>query len=373
MKCKVSIITVVRNGANTIEQTIKSVLKQTYKNIEYIVIDGASTDGTKKIIEKYYDSIAVYISEEDAGLYYAMNKGIRIATGEIVGIINSDDWYSIDAVETAVKCIEQNDVDVLYGKIVRIAKDGKEKMIYPYPLENMWYQMAPPHPSVFIRKSTYDKFGAFDVNYKIAADYELMLRLYCNNVKFRYVDKIMAYFRAGGLSMQRHMEVFNEGYRISMAYLDKCPCKDVVQPKIEAIYSWACFGERISNVKGALYELVCRYFNLEINQLVIFGSGVWGERCSKSLVDSGTEVVCFVDNDSSKWGTKFCGVEVVSADRLKGTEAYVLIASELFGQEMKEQLNSMSNKRLRCVTLDELMELWINDSSLEKSRHVYDR
>lgn len=127
LSCKVSIITVVYNGAGTIEQTIKSVLGQTYKNIEYIIIDGASTDGTQQIVEKYVDKIAYYVSEKDEGLYYAMNKGIGKATGEIIGIINSDDWYDINAVKNIVGLFSKKDAEVVYGNTIVVAEDGTEK------------------------------------------------------------------------------------------------------------------------------------------------------------------------------------------------------------------------------------------------------
>ena len=126
---KVSIITVSFNSVKTIEQTIKSVINQTYKSIEYIIIDGASTDGTQQVIEKYKDRISFYVSEKDDGLYYAMNKGIEHASGDIVGIINSDDWYVEDAVENMVVCMLETDADLAYGKVVNINTDGREETI----------------------------------------------------------------------------------------------------------------------------------------------------------------------------------------------------------------------------------------------------
>ena len=127
---KVSIITVVYNGAKTIEQTIQSVLNQTYENIEYIVIDGASNDGTQALVEKYVDNISYYISEKDNGLYYAMNKGIRKATGDIIGIINSDDWYGENAIKDIVDHFRENDVDLVYGQMITISENEKENINY---------------------------------------------------------------------------------------------------------------------------------------------------------------------------------------------------------------------------------------------------
>lgn len=191
---KVSIITVVYNGAKTIEQTILSVLEQTYKNVEYIIIDGQSTDDTLKIIEKYSNFISVFISEKDNGIYDAMNKGIQKATGEIIGIINSDDWYDRTAIENVVHFFEKSKVDLVYGKICEIYPDGQIRIIPRVPLETIWYQMAVPHPSVFIKKKIYESFGLFDLNYELCADYDLLLRFYTKRVRFDFLDTVIAYF-----------------------------------------------------------------------------------------------------------------------------------------------------------------------------------
>lgn len=357
MNCKVSVITVVRNGVNTIEKTIKSVLGQTYKNIEYIVIDGASTDGTKQIIEKYLDDIAVYISEEDKGLYCAMNKGIEIATGEIIGIINSDDWYDINAVATVVQCFKHQGADVVHGRVNLVSEDGSEKISWIPVLDHLWYQMDVWHPTVFVKKDIYQKYGAFDVSYKLAADYEFILRLYSDNVKISFVDETIAYFRVGGLSWQKFMDSINESYRISMVYLDKCPHKDIVQHKIKEKYNQRYWAEKTLKVKGKFFDLLCKYFNTKVDHLVIFGAGMWGERCCHALVDSGVNILYFVDNDANRWNTKFCGIEIIAPCKLKEMETYVLIANEDHGEEIKEQISNMENDRLNCVMIKDFWKL----------------
>ena len=178
LNCKVSIITVSFNSVKTIEQTIKSVINQTYKNIEYILLDGASTDGTQQIIEKYKDRISYYVSEKDSGLYYAMNKGIEIATGDIVGIINSDDWYAQDAVQSVIDSFQQDEPDLVYGKIICVSSDGTERIVRKTPLDKIWYSMAVSHPSVFVKKKYIMNLELLILNYKCAADYELMLRFF---------------------------------------------------------------------------------------------------------------------------------------------------------------------------------------------------
>lgn len=358
---KVSIITVVYNGANTIEQTIKSVIGQTYEDIEYIVIDGASADGTQQIIKKYADYISYYISEKDEGLYYAMNKGIESATGEIIGIINSDDWYAENAIKDIVECFQQDNPDLVYGDIVKIREDGKKIVSQADPLENIWYQMVIPHPSVFVKKSIYDKLGIFDVNYKLAADYEILLRFYCNNIKFRYINKVIAYFREGGISTFKRMNVCEESCKISMLYADKSPHKDLVLHKVKEKYEWIYFGEEVSKGGKILYNLLRTYFNTEVCNLYIFGTGIWGERCYKALEHTDIIVKGFSDNKSAVWDTRFKGIMVINPSELKNITTHVLIAVKEHGNEIKSQLNSMGNMGLKCVTISELKELYYVD------------
>lgn len=359
--CKVSIITVVYNGVNTIEQTIRSVLGQTYANIEYIVIDGASTDGTQQIIEKYSDDISYYISEKDEGLYHAMNKGLKKITGEIVGIINSDDWYCVNAVEDAVECFMQNDVDLVYGKVVTVLENGNERVGLKLPLESMWYQLSTPHPSVFVKKNIYDRLGLFNIKYKLAADYELLLRFYSNNVKFYFIDKIIAYFREGGLSTTKRMDSYEEAYRISMSYMEKCPHRDLAMYKAQELYEWVYFGEKVSKEGKILFRLLRKYFDAEVEELYIFGTGIWSERCYKALVQSNIVVTGFSDNNVTMWNTLFKGINVINPNDLKNISAYVLIAVMEHGDEIKRQLNDMGNKELKCVTINELKDIAIHN------------
>lgn len=352
--CKVSIITVVYNGVRTIEQTIQSVMKQTYKNIEYIVIDGLSTDGTKDIIEKYRQFISCYVSEKDEGIYDAMNKGIHKATGDIVGIINSDDWYACDAVENAVRSLRQGDVDLVYGKVCLVMGEGNGKEIPSVPLESIWYQMASPHPTVFVKKKIYEKYGLFDVRYRYAADYDLMLRFFSDKVKFGYLDRVIAYFRSGGSTTVHQKEVYDEGYVISMSYIDKCENKVQVLPVIEENYQWRCFVIDIFRSRGRLHRLLRGYFSDDIWDIVIFGTGDWGEKSYRVLSDENVKVICFADNDASKWNTMIHGIRIINPDELCHMRAYVLVAVNEGWEEIKVQLNNFGNKGLQYVGVKDL-------------------
>lgn len=202
---KVSIITVCFNSEKTIKYTFDSVRNQIYKNIELIVVDGGSIDGTLDIIESNNDIISKMISETDNGLYDAMNKGIQMAKGDIIGILNSDDiFYDNDVIKNLVQFHKTNDVDISIGNIVQHKTNGKIKRVY---LSQNWSPiklkkgLMPPHPSMFVSSKIYEKFDLYKLNYKIAADYELMIRYFLiYNINWLYSGITTTSMLAGGVS-----------------------------------------------------------------------------------------------------------------------------------------------------------------------------
>ena len=356
---KVSIITVVYNGAKTIEQTIQSVIGQTYKNIEYIIIDGLSVDGTQRVVEKYIDSIDCFISEKDDGLYYAMNKGIQHATGEIIGIINSDDWYAKDTVERIVSFFVHNPVDLVHGRTLIIYQDGSDRMSPIQPLEMLWHEMVVSHPSVFVKKEVYEKYGLFNTDYKVAADYELMLKFYCKHVRFGFINDVLAYFRYGGYSHRNRSQMIEEHKNVCMNYVDLCPTKNEMLEKIKGRYKSQRFSMAIRERK-ILSELLHAYFHEMISELIIFGAGTWGNVCYEGLKNSTIRITLFVDNNPSKWNQEVYGIKVVSPEEISDIEGYVLIAIRDKGEEIQQQLESIGNKRLKYVSLGELADILEN-------------
>ncbi len=204
---KISIITTCFNSAETIEDTIQSVLNQTYTNIEYIIIDGKSTDATLSIINKYRSKIAKVISEPDKGIYDAMNKGVEVATGEIIGILNSDDLYADKKViEDVVNKFTKNKPDALYADLIYVDRNNLGKTIRYWKSNN--YKKGdfkkgwmPPHPTFFVKKKCYDTLGKYNIKLKSAADYELMLRfIHKNNISVTYLQRVIIKMRVGGQS-----------------------------------------------------------------------------------------------------------------------------------------------------------------------------
>ncbi|HAT80788.1 MAG TPA: glycosyl transferase [Flavobacterium sp.] len=202
---KITIITVCYNCIATIEKTILSVANQSYKNIEYIIIDGNSTDGTLDIIKKHEDKILKWISESDNGLYDAMNKGISLATGDIIGVLNSDDtFYSTTVVEEIVNFHKQNNIEASVGNIIQHNKEGKIVRVYSskyWNPEKLKIGFMPPHPSIFFKKNLFCKFGNYDLGFIIGADYELITRYFLkNNITWKYSGITTTAMLVGGLS-----------------------------------------------------------------------------------------------------------------------------------------------------------------------------
>jgi glycosyltransferase involved in cell wall biosynthesis len=196
----ISIITVVYNGAATLERTVLSVVSQTYKNIEYIIIDGGSTDGTIDIIKKYEEHLACWVSEPDKGIYDAMNKGINKAKGEIIGLINSDDWYEERAMETVANIYNQNKNHVILGLVrVNHGNNNNKTYVYGYSGENLPETMI-AHPGAFVPKAIYNLYGTYNPDYKYSSDYDFFIRLKKCGVKFVFTEKILTNFSYGGIS-----------------------------------------------------------------------------------------------------------------------------------------------------------------------------
>jgi len=224
---KISLITVSFNSKDTIESTIESVLGQSYEDIEYILVDSCSDDGTREIINKYRDKISKIIIEKDDGIYDAMNKGIAASTGDVVGIINSDDIFSSPlAIEKVSHSLQANtNADACLTNVIFFDGNTRNpifkrhvspKYFRPWQLKFGW---MPPHPGIFFRRKIYLEFGNYDQDYSIAADYDFCLRVFLvNKIKFLYLDTYSVYMREGGISTKN----FISNYVITKEILKAC-------------------------------------------------------------------------------------------------------------------------------------------------------
>ena len=227
---KLSIITATYNSERTLRDTMESILSQTFQNFEYIIVDGASKDATLDIIREYeprFHGKMRYVSEPDKGIYDAMNKGFAMATGDVIGILNSDDFFtSDDVLQAVVDGFAGEYVDAVYADIHYVNTDDLTKCVryYSSSVFRPWmmrFGMIPAHPSFYCRKAVYDQYGFFDTNYRIAADFEILLRLiFIHRIRTRYVKKDFVTMRLGGASttgygswsliMKEHLQIMKQ-------------------------------------------------------------------------------------------------------------------------------------------------------------------
>ncbi len=204
---KISIITAVYNNKDQIAEAIESVLNQSYTDIEYIIIDGASTDGTVEVVKSYGDKISKFISEPDEGIYSGLNKGIHLATGDVIGFLHSDDFYLYDQViEEVVEVFKDKDCDGVYGNLIYVDKEDTSRIVRhwesgEFKYENLKKGWMPPHPAFFVKRKIYEKYGVFDTNFKISADYNFMLKILSKqDFKACYLSQVLYVMRIGGAS-----------------------------------------------------------------------------------------------------------------------------------------------------------------------------
>lgn len=204
---RVSVVTAVYNRRETIAQALDSVLSQTYPAVESVVVDGASTDGTLDILEDYRSRLGVFVSEPDGGIYDALNKGIRLSTGDVVGFLHADDLFADDGVlATIAQRFQDPAVDAVYGDLVYVDAADVSKVVRlwtagvfdPTRLRQGW---MPPHPTLYVRRSVYERLGGFDTRYRIAADYDSVVRFFgAGGIRPAYIPKLLIRMRVGGVS-----------------------------------------------------------------------------------------------------------------------------------------------------------------------------
>ena len=238
---KISVVTATWNSGATLRDTMESVLRQSYGDVEYLIVDGGSTDNTLDIVREYepkFGGRLRWVSEPDRGIYDAMNKGIAMATGDVVGILNSDDFYtSDDILSTVAKAFAGgNGIDAVYGDIHYVDDGNLDKCVRYYSSRVfsrrlMRFGFMPAHPSFYCRKAVYDKYGIFSLDYKIGADFENLLRLiYVNRIRTKYIDRDFVTMRTGGAStsgiashrqiLRDHRKAFRENGVWSNALLE---------------------------------------------------------------------------------------------------------------------------------------------------------
>ncbi len=222
---KISIITATYNSEATIRDTLESVNAQTYPHIEHIIVDGNSKDNTLDLVKKYGKRVSLIISEPDKGIYDAMNKGIRAATGDVIGILNSDDFYATNSIiEKIVDTIKRTECDSLFGNLDFVAAKNPTKIIRhwkssPFIQGSFIKGWHPPHPTFFVRRVIYEKYGGFDIAFEVSADFELMLRfLEKHKISTHFLDETIVKMRYGGESTGSIKKIISGNKNILKAF-----------------------------------------------------------------------------------------------------------------------------------------------------------
>lgn len=350
---KISIITVCYNSEPTIERAIKSVIQQDYPSVEYIVIDGGSTDRTIDIIKKYAEDIAYCVSETDSGIYDAMNKGIEKATGEIVAFLNSDDWYPENILSEIARQFMTDEMQILCGEMY-IHRNGQmtrwhinEKKMK----QQLRIRMGFSHPAMFVRRLLFEEYGKFNTHYQIAADYDWLLRVYDHHVSIAVTNKVLCNFSYGGISTKNELLETHlmERKQVSLHALErntemtdteKATWKERIE--LENIRDRYAYQMQDILVSGML-DCDCGILR-DIRKILpqkhysVFGCGSMGKQVIYIMEKAGIHITQIWDNNKKMWGTYFNGIRVCNPEKLSVGSDMVIIASVEYENEIEVQL-----------------------------------
>lgn len=332
---KFTVITVTYNCVETIERALCSVLKQEYDNIEYIVIDGASTDGTVDVIKDYADRIDYFVSEKDEGIYDAFNKGVSLSGGDIISFLNGDDYYIDNDVFNKLNDIFSNiECDVITG---RINIGGiPSRFLTEREFEGLYEYMVFMHPATFVKKEVFEKIGVFDKSIRFAADYDWMLRVYRSGAKIVFDSNIYTWFDPNGLSSSMECQIETIEIALKYSFYDK---KSFVLPRLierlDDLINKYCL-EKICEDEGRLKKFITMVLQGK-ERVVLWGMGSWGKLLYEAFIKSEVVVDSIIDESMYNRGD-YCNTPVVLYDR-EEVKDIVVISTMLFESDVKKRLN----------------------------------
>lgn len=348
---KISVITVCLNSAKTIERTIRSVRNQKYHDLEYIVIDGESTDGTVEIIKRYEEFISYWTSEKDDGLYDAMNKGLAKSTGEVIAFLNSDDWYEKDTLAKVSEYFKKYHPMVLAGRVNTFQKGKWIKRVgdLENDKENIRMAMIYKQPATFARKEVFNQLGGFCACYKIAADFEWMLRVYDSGMEIMQVEDVFTNFSSTGISNTNTDLTIKEAREIALKALDQCDKYSLQEKEMWKKKISRCYDEQQAraDVKKIIRaqklqdypELKSEMLDYFMEQsYVIWGIGKIGDDMYRLLAQLGLKVEFFVDRKADNVFLTFHNRNVLAPQKLTHCSK-IIVASLEYEEEIANQLD----------------------------------
>lgn len=350
---KITIITVCLNCENTVEKAIQSVINQNYDELEYIVIDGGSLDGTVDIIRRYEKNFTYWVSEADQGIYDAMNKGIAKVTGEIIAFLNSDDWYEENALVKVNNYFEQYNPMILTGRVNTLQKGKWTKYtnILDNDIENIRIAMIYKQPAMFVRREVFDRFGGFNTRYRIAADFEWMLRVHDAGIEIMCVEDVFTNFSSTGISNTDMHRTIREAREIALKALEDCETYSREEKEEWKLKINECYDEQQArtDVKRIIRsQQMAEYSKLKSSMLeyfkepsyVVWGIGIIGEDIYNLLTQFGLKADYFVDSNLGGDAQTFHNRKVIAPQELvRGRK--IIIASLEYEDEIVAQLDEM--------------------------------
>lgn len=359
---KITVITVCLNSVSTIEKTIKSVITQMCQELEYIVIDGGSTDGTLDILKKYDSYIDKMVSEPDKGIFDAMNKGIEMAAGDVIAFLNSDDWYEKEALKTIEDTFAANECDCVCcdNYVVRKYGDTVYYNATQEPIENMFFRMIYFHSAIFCKKEFFQRKNNFDLRYKIAADYDWFLQVVKRGIRIVTVHQPVFTFGYGGVSSVNEIECGREARRIALRHLpeDKAEYKERIEDRFREVVICATDGKVL---RAEILKILG-----EEQRIVLWGAGVRGQQCAKWLKSMDIGVDFIVDSNKQQWGRQLQEINVFSPDMLENKACNLIITPDKHTEEIKSAIDKMKNKRIQVYTLKLMCKKLVENLKISK-------
>lgn len=330
---KISVVTVVYNGENSIERTINSVLNQEEADIEYIVVDGASTDSTMDIVQKYKRDISHIVSEPDRGIYDAMNKGLKLANGDIVTFLNSDDWYEVNVLKFIADAFENRDIDILCANARMIGEYGSWIRKAELNRKNIIRQLPTSHQAIFATRRWFEKIGGFNTKYIVSADYEWVTRSITGGCRIEMLPVLVVNFLLGGMS-SKFAEINREEIRnIAMQYYTGTS----LEKGMKRYYLFEDLLHKSRKEGNGFWDEFKAVLPANKN-IFIFGAGKGGMNSYRLLEKLEYDVSGFIDNHVRNDQTEIEGKTIQLPKILKAGRDFIVISSWRYKEDIKKQL-----------------------------------